>query len=198
MNIYRFIGRVVSKYPSSVKTENIRSHHISWPSISSMRYQLPLHRSMNTLTYASRKISNLTKFQPIANNLCDFLIVGRLNAGFHSSSLSQVTLPNPHRIRKPRRLQQAQHKRYQAALRWLPTGSGNLKRKHSYTGHKSWSKTRSRRARLRRTAYATRAQLRKLKKIFPARYFSGKPNKRGTFEIPVSKLPVNGRKRLIF
>ena len=81
--------------------------------------------------------------------------------------------------------------RSEAASRWIPTGSGNLKRQRSNLGHSTWAKTQPRKRRLKQTVYATRSQLRKLKKILPHGYFGGKVGgiKRRGKVVPLKPMP---------
>ena len=75
-------------------------------------------------------------------------------------------------LRKPNikphlRAKQSAEARQEAVERWLPADKGNLKRLRSGAGHKMTPKSRRQQARTSKPVYATRSQLRKLKKIMP-------------------------------
>jgi ribosomal protein L35 len=76
----------------------------------------------------------------------------------------------PRQNKKSRRGPMVERIRKEAAMRWLPAAKGNLKRQRSGWGHGLSTKTRRQRSRMRKTVYATRSQLRKLKKILPHGY----------------------------
>ena len=76
--------------------------------------------------------------------------------------------------RKPKRLEAYLNVQQAIMERWLPAARGNLKRQRSGLGSKMWSKHHGRKQKLRSAVYATRSQLRKLKKIIPASYVTKK------------------------
>jgi hypothetical protein len=71
------------------------------------------------------------------------------------------------RVAKPQNLWIAKKMAAEAAERWLPSHNGNLKRMRSGNKNKMAAKSSRRQSRLNRPVFATRTQLRKLKKILP-------------------------------
>jgi hypothetical protein len=65
----------------------------------------------------------------------------------------------------PKRLTRAEEVKQDVKDRWLPAARGNLKRMRSNFRLKRSGKTSRQESRLRKPVYATRTQLRKLKKI---------------------------------
>jgi ribosomal protein L35 len=93
------------------------------------------------------------------------------------------------RQRKPVNAPQTELRRDEATTRWLPAAKGNLKRQRAGAGHKMTPKSRRQKSRTHKDVYATRSQLRKLKKIMPVWYSMKRRN--GSYIPPE---PINYRK----
>ena len=87
--------------------------------------------------------------------------------GLPAPRLKQHRLGAKPFLARNKRDEQVANVRQSAAERWVLAARGNLKRQRSGIGHRAHSKSSRQRARLRQPAFATRTQLRKLKKILP-------------------------------
>lgn len=154
----RTISNISRLFPSVIR---------SWTSAS-----INMHRSIHCIPYVNHQPLLTDFIRPYRPP--SILSLSSTMTFFHlprANAISGRTMSSmPRQNKKSRRGPMVERIRKEAATRWLPTAKGNLKRQRCGWGHNRSLKSRRQRSRMNKTVYATRSQLRKLKKILPHGY----------------------------
>ena len=152
-----------------------------------------IHKKMLTLLCRSMQRLSVAATSPLlqqrgggmlTGSLCHLRLRATQSIPRRSFAFANASFQRKQRDRKPIRALQSEVIRNEAGTRWLPCAKGNLKRQRSGDSKFQTSKSQRQQSRTARPAYATRSQLRKLKKILPQSFSM---RRRNFSYIPVEK-----------